>query len=46
MPAPGIATTGHPEELYKTFDQQLAKLPQSTLIYPGHDYVETICVSR
>ena len=31
---------GHPEELYKTFDQQLAKLPPSTLIYPGHDYVE------
>ena len=31
---------GHPEELYKTFDQQLAKLPQSTLIYPGHDYME------
>ena len=31
---------GHPEELYKTFDQQLAKLPQSTLIYPGHDYIE------
>jgi hydroxyacylglutathione hydrolase len=32
---------GHPEELYKTFDQQLAKLPQSTLIYPGHDYMES-----
>jgi hydroxyacylglutathione hydrolase len=31
---------GHPEELYKTFDQQLAKLPQSTMIYPGHDYIE------
>jgi hydroxyacylglutathione hydrolase len=31
---------GHPEELYKTFDQQLARLPPSTLIYPGHDYVE------
>jgi hydroxyacylglutathione hydrolase len=31
---------GHPEELYKTFDQQLARLPSSTLIYPGHDYVE------
>ena len=31
---------GHPDELYKTFDQQLAKLPQSTLIYPGHDYIE------
>ena len=31
---------GHPEELYKTFDEQLAKLPESTLIYPGHDYIE------
>ena len=31
---------GHPEELYRTFDQQLAKLPPSTLIYPGHDYIE------
>jgi hydroxyacylglutathione hydrolase len=31
---------GHPEELYKTFSQQLAKLPESTLIYPGHDYIE------
>ena len=31
---------GHPEELYKTFAHQLARLPQSTLIYPGHDYVE------
>jgi len=31
---------GHPEELYKTFSQQLAKLPENTLIYPGHDYIE------
>jgi hydroxyacylglutathione hydrolase len=31
---------GHPEELYKTFSGQLAKLPSSTLIYPGHDYIE------
>lgn len=31
---------GHPEELYKTFSAQLAKLPASTLIYPGHDYIE------
>ena len=29
---------GHPEELYQTFVQQLAKLPDGTLIYPGHDY--------
>jgi hydroxyacylglutathione hydrolase len=31
---------GHPEELYKTFSQQLAKLADETLIYPGHDYIE------
>jgi hydroxyacylglutathione hydrolase len=31
---------GHPAELYKTFAEQLAKLPAATLIYPGHDYIE------
>jgi hydroxyacylglutathione hydrolase len=31
---------GHPEELYKTFSQQLAKLADETRIYPGHDYIE------
>jgi hydroxyacylglutathione hydrolase len=31
---------GHPDELYKTFSQQLAKLGEETLIYPGHDYIE------
>jgi len=31
---------GHPAELYKTFSEQLAKLPDSTSIYPGHDYIE------
>ena len=31
---------GHPEALYKTFSEQLDRLPQSTLIYPGHDYIE------
>jgi hydroxyacylglutathione hydrolase len=31
---------GHPEALYKTFSEQLARLPKSTLIYPGHDYIE------
>jgi hydroxyacylglutathione hydrolase len=30
---------GHPEELYNTFASQLAKLPDETLIYPGHDYI-------
>ena len=31
---------GHPNELYDTFAGQLAKLPDNTLIYPGHDYIE------
>jgi hydroxyacylglutathione hydrolase len=31
---------GHPEELYKTFAQQLHRLPADTRIYPGHDYIE------
>lgn len=30
---------GHPAELYDTFVNQLAKLPDHTLIYPGHDYI-------
>ena len=31
---------GHPSELYDTFSRQLAQLPDNTLIYPGHDYIE------
>jgi hydroxyacylglutathione hydrolase len=31
---------GHPSELYNTFSEQLSKLPENTLIYPGHDYIE------
>jgi hydroxyacylglutathione hydrolase len=31
---------GHPEALYATFVNQLAKLPPDTLVYPGHDYIE------
>lgn len=30
---------GHPNELYETFAEQLEKLPDNTLIYPGHDYL-------
>jgi hydroxyacylglutathione hydrolase len=30
---------GHPEELYETFDTQLSKLRDDTLVYPGHDYL-------
>ena len=31
---------GDPAELYATFVDQLAKLPEDTLVYPGHDYIE------
>ena len=31
---------GDPAELYATFVDQLAKLPDNTRIYPGHDYIE------
>jgi len=30
---------GHPNELYHTFASQLAKLPETTQVYPGHDYL-------
>ena len=30
---------GHPAELYETFDTQLSKLRDDTLVYPGHDYL-------
>ena len=30
---------GHPEELYKSFADQLARLSDETLVYPGHDYI-------
>lgn len=30
---------GHPNELYHTFSTQLSRLPDNTLIYPGHDYI-------
>ncbi|MEQ8861240.1 MAG: hydroxyacylglutathione hydrolase C-terminal domain-containing protein [Pseudomonadales bacterium] len=30
---------GHPNELYETFASQLARLPDDTRIYPGHDYI-------
>jgi len=31
---------GDPNELYATFVDQLATLPDATRIYPGHDYIE------
>ena len=30
---------GHPRQLYQTFVGQLARLPDATRIYPGHDYL-------
>jgi len=30
---------GHPALLYQTFAEQLARLPDETRIYPGHDYI-------
>jgi hydroxyacylglutathione hydrolase len=30
---------GHPEVLYTTFADQLSKLSDATLVYPGHDYI-------
>ena len=30
---------GHPHELYDTFANQLDKLQDDTLLYPGHDYL-------
>jgi hydroxyacylglutathione hydrolase len=31
---------GNPQDLYTTFVEQLARLPEDTLVYPGHDYIE------
>jgi hydroxyacylglutathione hydrolase len=30
---------GHPEKLYETFATQLARLPDETRVFPGHDYL-------
>jgi hydroxyacylglutathione hydrolase len=30
---------GHPEALYETFTNQLARLDDTTRVYPGHDYI-------
>ena len=31
---------GHPPALYRTFSEQLDRLPAATRVYPGHDYIE------
>lgn len=30
---------GHPEQLYATFAGRLARLPEATRVFPGHDYL-------
>ncbi len=30
---------GHPSEMYETFANQLERLGENTMIYPGHDYL-------
>ena len=30
---------GHPSELFRTFETQLARLDDATRVYPGHDYL-------
>jgi hydroxyacylglutathione hydrolase len=30
---------GHPERLYETFAEQLARLPDTTRVFPGHEYM-------
>ncbi|RBP48869.1 hydroxyacylglutathione hydrolase [Arenicella xantha] len=31
---------GNPQTLYQTFVQQIFVLPDETMVYPGHDYIE------
>ena len=38
--AGNVHNGGSVDELYTTFVQQLAKLPENTRVYPGHDYIE------
>ncbi len=38
--AGNVHNGGNVQDLYATFTQQLAKLPDNTRIYPGHDYIE------
>ncbi|MEM1262603.1 MAG: MBL fold metallo-hydrolase [Pseudomonadota bacterium] len=32
---------GHPEALYATFRDQISQLPETTRLYPGHEYLAT-----
>ena len=39
--AGNVHNGGNVDDLYTTFAQQLARLPDNTRVYPGHDYIET-----
>jgi hydroxyacylglutathione hydrolase len=39
--AGNVHNGGSVHDLFATFSEQLAKLPDNTLVYPGHDYIET-----
>jgi hydroxyacylglutathione hydrolase len=39
--AGNVHNGGDVNALYTTFADQLARLPDNTLVYPGHDYIET-----
>ncbi|TAG32603.1 MAG: hydroxyacylglutathione hydrolase [Polaromonas sp.] len=39
--AGNVHNGGDVNALYSTFTDQLARLPDNTLVYPGHDYMET-----
>ena len=39
--AGNVHNGGNVDDLYATFADQLAHLPDNTLVYPGHDYIET-----
>jgi hydroxyacylglutathione hydrolase len=38
--AGNVHNGGNVEDLYATFVDQLARLPENTQVYPGHDYIE------
>lgn len=38
--AGNVHNGGNVDSLYDTFTRQLAALPEDTLVYPGHDYIE------
>jgi hydroxyacylglutathione hydrolase len=38
--AGNVHNGGNVDDLYDTFAKQLATLPDNTLVYPGHDYIE------